>query len=135
MSTEQQYLITANVDGRDLGVYDTMKGGDVTIKTAMHRPGGMGPEKSYRTLPTYSDITLARVCERDRDWETLRWLQDQAGGVRAQVTKQPLDEAGNAWGTPMTWSGRLAGVKGGNADSNSESPMMYEFDVSVETRS
>lgn len=135
MSTEQQYLVTANIDGRDLGVYDTMKGGDVNIKTAMHRPGGMGPEKSYRTLPTYADITISRVLERDRDWETLRWLMDQAGGVRAQVTKQPLDEQGNAWGTPMTWSGRLADVKGGDADSNSSNPEMYEVNISVETRS
>lgn len=135
MSTAQQYLITANVGGRDLGVYDTMKGGDVQTKSAMHRPGGMGPEKSYRSLPTYSTITVTRVLERERDWELLRWLQDQSGGVRAQITKQPLDEQGNAWGTPMTWSGRLLGVKGGDADSTSSNPLMYDFEVDPETRS
>jgi hypothetical protein len=135
VSTAQQYLVTANVGGRDLGVFDTMKGGETTVKAAMHRPGGMGPEKSYLTLPTYSAITLTRVAERDRDWELVRWLQDQAGKVRVQVTRQPLDEQGNAWGTPQTWAGRLGSVKPGDTDSTSSNPLMWEMTVNVETRS
>lgn len=135
MSTAQQYLTTVNVDGRDLGVFDTMKGGDVTVKAAMHRPGGMGPEKSYLSLPTYSAVTVTRVEERDRDWELVRWCQNRAGAVTAQVTRQPLDEAGNAWGTPMVWSGRLSTVKAGDTDSSSSNPLMWELDIDIETRS
>jgi hypothetical protein len=135
VSTEQQWLVNVTVDGRDLGIYDSMSGGDVDVDSAKHRPGGMGPEKSYRSLPTYKDVTVSRVLERERDWEILRWLQDKAGGVRAQVSRQPLDEDGNAWGTPMTWAGRLGPVKGGDVDSTSSKPTMYEFDVFVETRS
>jgi hypothetical protein len=135
VSTEQQYLVSAVVDGRDLGVFDTMKGGDVKIKDAKHRPGGMGPEKSYRTLPTYDDVTVTRVGELERDWELIRWMADNSGAVTATITRQPLDDQGNAWGTPMTWSGRLASVTYGDVDSTSSSPIMWSFDVSVETRS
>lgn len=135
MATEQQFLVTANVGGRDLGVFDTMKGGDTTIKSSAHRPGGMGPEKSYRTLPTYDDITLSRVGERERDWEMIRYLEDNAGALTGTVVRQPLDEQGNAWGTPMTWAGRLGSVKHGDVDSTSSSPIMWSFDLVVETRS
>lgn len=135
ISTSQQFLVTLVVAGRDLGVFDTLKGGDSTVKSSMHRPGGMGPEKSYRGLPTYGTITVDRVLERERDWEIVRWLEDQAGGVRAQATRQPLDEQGNAWGTPMTWSGRLGTVKHGDTDSTSSNPLMFQVDIDVETRS
>ena len=135
MSTAQQFLVTVNVDGKDLGVFDTMKGGDTTVKATMHRPGGMGPEKSYLSLPTYSAVTVSRVGERARDWELIRSMQNKAGRVRAQVVRQPLDEAGTAWGTPMTWSGRLSTVKAGDVDSNSSNAIMWEIDIDVETRS
>lgn len=135
MSTELQYLVTANVAGRDLGVFDKRTGGDTTVASVKHRPGGMGPEKSYRALPTFSDLTCSRVYERERDHELVRWLRNAAGSVRAQVTEQPLDEDGNAWGTPTTWSGRLTNVKPGQADSGSSTVRMFEFDVAIETRS
>lgn len=135
MATSQQFLVTLNVNGVDCGIWDTMKGGDTTVKAALHRPGGMGPEKSYRSLPTYAAVTVTRVMERSRDWELMRTLQDQAGGVPASVTRQPLDESGNAWGTPMTWSGRLGTVKTGDVDSTSSNPIMWEVDLDIETRS
>jgi hypothetical protein len=135
LSTEQQFLVTVNVDGRDLGVFDKRTGGDTTVASVKHRPGGMGPEKSYRSLPTYSDLTTSRVYEPERDHELVRWLQNIAGSVRAQVVEQPLDEDGNAWGTPVTWSGRLTNVKPGQVDSGSNSVRMFELDVAVETRS
>lgn len=135
MSTEQQSLVTLKVGDVDCGVYDKMTGGDTTVASAKHRAGGMGPEKSYRTLPSYSDIALTRVMERERDWELMRWLQDHAGSLRAQVTKQPLDDDGNAWGIPSTYSGRLGAIKAPQSDSGSASVATYEVDVFVETRS
>ena len=135
ISTEQQYLVTVNVAGRDLGVFDKMTGGDTTVTSAKHRPGGMGAEKSYRTLPTYADIVLSRVTESARDWELIRWLSNQAGAVPVTVVRQPLDAQGNAWGTPYTYRGRLGPVKPGQVDSTSSAVAMWEMDVFVETRS
>jgi hypothetical protein len=135
ISTEQQFLITAKVGDRDLGIWDKMTGGDVTVAAAKHRAGGMGPEKSYRTMPTYADVVITRALERERDWEQLRWLQDHAGTQRMTVNKQPLDDDGNAWGTPMVYAGRLGPVKGGGADSGSNNVATYEVTMFCETRS
>lgn len=134
MAIESQSLITVHVVGvGDLGVFDKKTGGDTQAPTAKHRPGGMGPEKAYRTLPTYSDITVSRVLERDRDWELVRTLKGKAGNAMMTITEQPLDDDGNAWGSPQTYQGRLTNVKPGQVDSTSQNVRMFEIDCSVQT--
>lgn len=134
MAIESQFLITVHIDGvGDCGVFDKRTGGDATAPTAKHRPGGMGPEKAYRTLPTYSDLTVSRVLERDRDYELVRRLRNLSGNAQMVVTEQPLDDDGNAWGSPQTWQGRLTNVKPGQVDSTSQNPRMFEIDCSVQT--
>jgi len=134
MSAEMQYLLSVNVDGvGDLGVFDKRTGGDTTIATAKHRPGGMGPEKTYVTLPTYSNITITRVYERVRDHELVRAMRNLGGKRYVTVTEQPLDDDGNAWGVPVTWRGRLSNVKPGQVDSASNAVRMFELDVEPET--
>jgi hypothetical protein len=125
MSTEQQFLVTVQVDGYgDLGIFDKRSGGDSTIAVAKHRPGGMGPEKSYTTLPTYSAITISRVYER---------VRDLAGNTLVTISEQPLDGNGNAWGSPTVWRGRLGNVKAGPVDSTSSAVRMFELDMDPET--
>jgi hypothetical protein len=134
MSTEQQFLVTVQVDGYgDLGIFDKRSGGDSTIAVAKHRPGGMGPEKSYTTLPTYSAITISRVYERVRDHEVIRRLRNLAGNTLVTISEQPLDGSGNAWGSPTVWRGRLGNVKAGPVDSTSSAVRMFELDMDPET--
>jgi hypothetical protein len=133
-ATELQYLTTVSVDGvGNIGVFDTFSGGDVDAKPVKHRPGGMGPEISYLALPTYSDVSVGRVYDEGRDHELIATLHNMVGAVRSTVSVQPLDSAANPFGSPRTYRGRIANIKDGKADSNSNTPRIWTFDVQVET--
>jgi hypothetical protein len=127
----QQWLITVTVDGKQLGIFDKKTGGDSMAKGNKHRPGGMGQERSYVSLITYSDLKVTRVYERTRDHELVRTLIGKGGIVNASVTEQPLDQNGAAFGTPIIYTGRFLGLNPGDADSTSESVRMFELDVEV----
>lgn len=133
VGTEQNYLVTVVVDGQALGVFDTFSGGDPAAQSVKHRPGGMGPEKSYATLPSYTDVTVGRVLEPARDWELIRQLTQKAGRVDASATVQPLDADGNIWGNPKTYNGTFLGIKDGKVDSTSDAIKMLEVDLSCTT--
>ena len=127
----QQWLISVTVDGQQLGIFDKKTGGDVQAKGNKHRPGGMGPERSYVSLPVYSDLKVNRVYERTRDHELVRTLIGKAGIVNASISEQPLDANGVVFGAPLIYTGRFLGVNQGDADSTSENPRMFELDIEV----
>ena len=131
--SEQQWLATLNVNGVDYGIFDKFTGGDVSAAANKHRPGGMGPEVTYLALPTYTDVSLTKVYETQRDHDRVAALHDKVGRALASVTLQPLDDQGNPWGNPRVYQGRLIGVKDGGTDSMSNAARMFEVDISVET--
>jgi hypothetical protein len=131
--SEQQWLATLNVNGVDYGVFDRFAGGDVSAAVNKHRPGGMGPEITYMSLPVYSDVTLSKVYETQRDHDRVAALHNLVGRALASVTLQPLDDNGQPWGTPRTYQGRLVAVKDGVTDSMSNAARMFEIDIAVET--
>jgi hypothetical protein len=131
--SEQQWLATLTVNGVDYGVFDKFSGGDVTASSNKHRPGGMGPEITYLSLPSYSDVTLTKVYETQRDHDRVAQLHALAGRALASVTLQPLDDNGQPWGTPRVYQGRLTTIKDGGTDSMSSAARMFEIDIAVET--
>jgi len=145
--SEQQWLATLQISGNiptgmtlttlNTGssiVFDKFSGGDVTAAVNKHRPGGMGPEITYLSLPSYSDVVLTKVYETQVDHAILADLHNMAGRVMVTVTLQPLDDEGNNWtGAARTYSGRLVNVKDGGTDSTSNAARMYEVDIAVET--
>ena len=131
--SEQQWLVSVQVGDQHLGTFDTFTGGDVTAPAVKHRPGGMGPEITYNSLPAFSDVVVGRVYETQRDHPVTRDLHEAAGRIMASVTLQPLDDQGASWGTARVYQGRLIAVKDGKTDSNSNAPRMLEIDIAVET--
>ena len=133
-ATEQQWLTTVSVDGiGDVGVFDKFTGGDVTTKITKNREGGMGVEKTYLSLQTYSDVVVSRVYDEGRDHALIAKINPRVGNTFATFGQQPLDADGKPWGTPRTWRGRLADLKNGPADSNSAAVRIWELTLSVET--
>ena len=131
--SEQQWLVTLNVGGADIGVFDTFSGGDVAAPAVKHRPGGMGPEVTYNSLPAYSDIMVGRVYNTQRDHSIIASLHSAVGRQLASVTLQPLDDNGTPWGSPRVYQGRIIAVKDGKTDSNSNAARLFEVDIAVET--
>jgi hypothetical protein len=131
--SEQQWLATLNVAGTNYGIFDKFTGGDVSAAVNKHRPGGMGPEITYLSLPTYADVTLTKVYETQKDHARIAALHALVGNSLAVVTLQPLDDTGAPWGTARTYQGRIIAVKDGGTDSMSNAARMFEVDIAVET--
>lgn len=130
--TEQSVLISVEVNGQSLGVWNTATGGDSLATSAQYRSGGQRNMTSYRTLPKFSEITVTRVVDLSVDWELNRTIKSLAGGVPGSVTYQPLDSDGNAYGNSQTAVGMFLGVTQPKVDSNSEALQTYELHFSVD---
>lgn len=133
ISTEQQSLVSLTINTQNFGIWDKRSGGDGVSKEIKYRPGGMGPEETFTSLPSYTTVTLSRVMEFSRDWELFRAYEQQAGKLGASISEQPLDASGNPYGNPIVWQGRFLGFKPGNVDSTSDAVRMIEVDIAVIT--
>lgn len=132
-ATEQQFLPSINIDGiGSLGNFDKFSGGDVTASITKHRPGGMGPEKSYLGLPVFGNVTIERVYEEERDNSLIALVRTLVGSTYGTVSVQALDADANPYGAPRTYYGRIEGVNDGGADSTSSTPRMWSIDLVVE---
>ena len=146
IGSEQQWLATLSLpptvalpSDYALGVipFDKFTGGDVTAPVNKHRPAGMGPEVTYLSLPTYSDVTLTKVYNTDVDHVLIGTLHGLVGNTIVTVNLAPLDDTGavfNSGGaTARTYSGRITAIKDGGTDSTSNAVRMWEIDIAVET--
>lgn len=137
---EQQYKVTASVTGVVNGQsntvismdFDKFSGGDAQAPVVKNRPGGMGGEQTFTSLPSYTDITVSKVFIVDKDWTNVWAMNQMVGRGAAQITLQPLDNYGVAYGSPVVYNGRLIAVKPGQTDSNSSAVRTLELDFSIE---
>lgn len=132
MSTQSQSLVTVTVDGAPLGVFDTRTGGESDSEVAKRHVGGKATQQVYNGLRTVGDVTVSRGYERERDHELARTLEKRCGLASAAVSEQPLDDEGNPWGKPKTWTGKLKSVNTGDYDAASGDPRMIELVIVAE---
>lgn len=131
MSSANQSLVTAVVDGRPLGVFDTLSGGETAADISKRRAGG-GVQRTYTNgKRDTSDVTITRDYDRDRDVELARWLRTRVGRAFGSVNDQPLDDDDVAWGKPTVFTGRLQSVNTGDVDSDSGDPRMLSLTFSI----
>jgi hypothetical protein len=129
---QDQWRNTLTIDGRPMGVWDTMDGGDVESEETKYRPGGMAPQVALGGVTTVNNVTLGRLLTSD-DWPFMRDLMaNRTGKAPCIVARQPLDTDGNAFGTPLVYRGVLQHVTPGNTDSNSSDAQVWEIVVSTE---
>lgn len=128
---QDQWSNTVTIDGRPMGVWDTLSGGESDSEESKYRPGGMAPPVSLGGSRTIGNITLGRLISRE-DWDYMHSLMNRTGQALATVSRQPLDEDGNPWGRPMTYTGKIKTVMPGNTDSNSGDAQVWEIVVSTE---
>ena len=110
-------------------------GGDTSATTNKHRAGGMGNEVTYLSLPTYSDVVVSKAYNTQADHNIIGDIHKLVGKAMVTVNLQPLDDTGTPWGTSRNYYGRIASVKDGGTDSNSNAVRMWEMDISVESLS
>lgn len=127
MSTQDSSLVTAVVDGQPLGVFDSRSGGEVDSEVSKRYVGGQRVQQIYKGLRAAGDVTITRGYERERDHELARTLEQRAGLAPMSVSEQPLDDEGNPWGKPKTWTGKLKSVNTGDYDAQSGEPRIIEL--------
>lgn len=129
MSRLDQYSVGVSVDGVDLGIFDKMTGGEVDSDEVTYKPGAMGARVSLGGSQNVGVITVSRLYELDRDHSQVHWLMTRAGKGNAVVKKVSLDVDGNAYGIPLTYTGKLKMVKPPDPDSTAATEALLELDI------
>jgi hypothetical protein len=121
-------------DKRDLGVFDTWEGGNVTAENTKHRRGGMGPQVAIGGPVTIEDVTISRDFDIARDLQNstvggvdAHWMSNAVGRAAVTAKKQYLDQDGEAYGNPIVITGILIGYNQPPSDSDSGDVAMFEL--------
>jgi hypothetical protein len=91
-SNTAMFRTTVEVDGEDLGVFDTCEGGAVSAEISKRRPGTARSKRAtYGGPQDTDDVTIAREWVRSRDYPLQRRLRTKTGWAEVRVTRVPLD--------------------------------------------
>jgi hypothetical protein len=129
---EDTWLVTVSLDGRDLGVWDTVSGGELDSDEAKYRPGGMAPEVSLGGTTTIGNLTVGRNLDSLRDWPLIKWLAGRVGKGRGTIGVTPLDIDGARAGDPLTYGGTLKTVTRPDIDSTGTDAAMLELEFTCD---
>lgn len=121
--------VTYRGETRDLGVWDTWEGANVTADNTKHRRGGMGPQVAVGGPVTIEDLTVSRDYDLGRDHQHAHWLSTAVGRGRVTASKLYLDDDGIAFGVPIVITGVLIGYNQPPGDSDSSDVAMVELVV------
>ena len=116
---EVRVSVRYRTETRDLGIFDTWEGGNVTADNTKHRRGGMGPQVAVGGPKTIEDVTVGRDYDVARDHQHAHWLSSVVGRARVTASKIWLDEDDIAFGRPLVITGVLIGYTNPEADSDS----------------
>jgi hypothetical protein len=102
---EDTWLLTVNVDGRDLGVFDTLSGGELDSEESKYQPGGMAAEISLGGRKTIGNVTIGQT---------------------------PLDPMGARAGEPLTYTGTLKTVTPPDVDSTGTDAAQLTLEATID---
>jgi hypothetical protein len=132
MARQDQSHVTLIVDGRQIGiVFSKRGGGTADSEEAKYPPGSMGPERALGGRQTVENVTLNGEFRPDRDQAEIDYLKARVGGGEAKVAEQALDAAGHAFGKPELWSGVLKAVDTGDYDASANEAREFELEIST----
>lgn len=129
---EDTWLITVNLEGRDLGIFDKLEGGEIDSEENKYPPGGLQSEISLGGRRTYGEITASRYYDSQRDHTIMGWLHANTGSGRASIGATPLDFHGNPQGSPIVYSAILKTCTRPDIDSESGDAALLELAFTVD---
>ena len=129
---EDTWLVTLTLDGRDMGVWDTVSGGEIDSEEAKYRPGGMSPEISLGGSTTIGNLTVGRYLDTARDWPLIKWLAGRVGKGRGVIGVTPLSTDGVRAGDPLTYGGTLKTVTRPDVDSTGTDAALVELEFTCD---
>jgi hypothetical protein len=129
MARKDQYDVRVSVDGKNLGTFDVLTGGETDTTELVYKPGGMAPQVSLGGIVTVGQTIVNRIYQLDRDHAQVHWLLSRVGKGQVVINKQPLDIDGNAYGKPLVYKGTLKRVTPPEVDSNSTDAALIEIEM------
>lgn len=131
MSRQDQYNVTVTIDGENLGTFDKLEGGEVDSEETKYKPGGMSPQVSLGGSVNVGNVTVSRLYDLARDHTRAAFYRSKVGKGQVTIAKQILDADGNAYGKPMTYTGKLKAVTFPEHDSTSSDPGLIALEIST----
>jgi hypothetical protein len=126
---KDQHRVTVVVDGRNIGVWDVLTGGETDTDELTYKPGGMAPALSLGGVVTVGQVVISRLYTLQRDHVLVHWLLSRVGKGDAVVNKAVLDPDGNAFGQPLVTRGKLKRVTPPEVDSTSTDAATIEIEI------
>ena len=130
-SRENLFLVHLEVDGTDLGLWDSWAGGDKDTNSVKYRSGGQATEESLGGPNTYTDLTIGRNYRLSRDNPVIGFLLDKTGTGACSVQKQPLDRSYQPYGNPIIGNGMLKTFTDPKVDSNSNNAAIIQVVIEL----
>ena len=117
--------------GNYFDVWDKKTGGDVDSDEVVYYPGGMVGRIALGGRVTYTNITLQRIYDGIVDHQAAQVMLDGVGKAVVEVNQRPMDINGHAYGTTLTWVGKLKRVRIPDVDSEGTAAALFEVEITV----
>jgi len=128
---KDQYDVRVSVDGVDLQTFDKLTGGAIDSTETTYQLGGMGPRVTLGGHVTPNNVTVEALYDLGRIHQLIHWLMGRVGKGTMTVVKQPLDPDGNAYGRPITYTGRLKQVIPPEVDSETADAALLGLELTT----
>lgn len=128
MNRQDTYAVKVSVDGRDLGTWDKMSGGEVDSEETTYRPGGLQDQITLGGARSVGNVTVSKLYDQGIH-SLFHWLVQRTGKANMVVIKQPLDAEGVVFGRPLVYSGKLKRVEAPEVDSGGNDAALIEIEM------
>lgn len=118
-STARHFLTTVSVNGRSLGQFDRMSGGNTVGESVKHTVKGVRRVALGGGPIDNEDVTVGRAFVHTRDHALARELRPLVNTASVVISRQPLDAENKPYGRPETHTGVLTGVTYPDYDADS----------------
>jgi hypothetical protein len=126
MSLEEQGLVTITVNGRDLGVFETISAYTTDSTTVTTRLGPLEDVVTLATKGTLGEFTVGRTRILERDTPLMKWTHAQVSQP-CTVSIHPVDRNRQPYGDPDVIRTTLKSVTSPPVDVNSEAKATWSL--------
>lgn len=131
-STARHFLTTVSVNGRSLGQFDRMTGGNTVGESVKHTVNGVRRVALGGGPRDTEDVTVSRAFVHTRDHRLARELRPLVNKGVVVISRQPLDADGKPYDRPETYTGLLTSVGYPEFDADSTDLSMLELGVAID---
>jgi hypothetical protein len=136
MGLNNDRRVSARINGKDRGVWDTRSGGKTDSTSKEYHPGGGRgvPAIDLGGRQEHEPVTCGRWFDVPALQPDLKELRRLAGRqVPVEVTELDLDPEGNVIGQGETFIGKLKAAWRSDADSENTDEGRIEFEMTVQS--